>query len=64
MTHRDEEAKIVFIAEEFPSRCELCRKVAETRPYGPFGEEVCFECGMKNEEAAKKQFGKLFEEGT
>lgn len=32
-------------------KCELCGKVAETRPYGPKGEEVCFECGMKDEAA-------------
>ena len=30
--------------------------LAETRPYGPNGEEVCFKCGMKNEAAAKRQF--------
>ena len=40
-----------------PSRkCELCGKIAETRPYGPRGEEVCFECGMRDEEASKRQF--------
>lgn len=39
-----------------PSRCELCKAVAETRPYGPSGEEVCFECGMKDEPAAERAF--------
>lgn len=39
-----------------PSRCELCGTVAETRPYGPSSEEVCFACGMKDEEAAKAAF--------
>lgn len=28
--------------------CFLCGKIAETRPYGPNGEEVCFECGMND----------------
>lgn len=42
-----------------PQRCDLCGKKAETRPYGPRGEEVCFDCGMKNEEAAKRQFKRL-----
>lgn len=45
-----------FIARTQNRQCELCGKVAETRPYGPKGEEVCFECGMKDEEAAKWQF--------
>lgn len=36
--------------------CELCGKVAELRPYGPNDENVCFECGMKDEEAAKRKF--------
>lgn len=36
--------------------CELCGKTDETRPYGPKGEEVCFDCGMKDEAAAKRGF--------
>lgn len=44
-----------FIAEESPQRCELCGVIDETRPYGPNGEEVCFDCGMKDEENAKKR---------
>jgi len=46
-----------------PGRCELCGAVKETRPYGPNGEEVCFPCGMKDEEAAKRQFNKLHGKG-
>lgn len=45
-----------FIAVEAPQKCELCGKVEETRPYGPNGERVCFECGMKDEAAAKRGF--------
>lgn len=44
-----------FIAEEAPQRCELCGVIKETRPYGPNGEEVCFECGMKDEGTTKKR---------
>ncbi len=43
----------------FHESCELCGKVSELRPYGPNGEEVCFECGMKDESAAKKGFRRL-----
>lgn len=38
------------------NKCELCGEYRELRPYGPNGENVCFTCGMKDEEAAKKQF--------
>jgi len=49
-----------FIAEDkFHETCELCGRVAELRPYGPNGEEVCFQCGMKDEEAAKRGMRKL-----
>jgi len=41
------------------SQCQLCGKKEELRPYGPNGEFVCFECGMKDEEAAKRQFTNL-----
>jgi hypothetical protein len=37
-------------------RCDLCGEVEETRPYGPNGENVCFDCGMKDEEAMKRGF--------
>lgn len=47
-----------YIAVEKPQQCDFCGKIAELRPYGPKGECVCFECGMKNEEAAHKQFVK------
>lgn len=43
-----------FISKEPKRKCELCGKKAETRLYGPKGENVCFEYGMKDEEAAKR----------
>lgn len=51
-------ADTIFTFQEKPKKCDLCGKVEETRPYGPNGENVCFDCGMKDEESAKKQFGK------
>ncbi len=44
-----------------PQRCELCSTIAETRPYGPNGEQVCFSCGMKDQAAAKRGFRRLIE---
>lgn len=38
-----------------PSKCRLCGEVAELRPYGPRGENVCFQCGMRDEAATKRQ---------
>lgn len=44
-----------YIKEESPQRCELCGVIDETRPYGPNGEEICFDCGMKDEETTRKK---------
>lgn len=49
------------IEKEVRGFCELCGEHAETRPYGPKGEEVCFACGMKDEAAARRGFEKLVE---
>lgn len=49
---------ILIIQEENPQQCDLCGKIEELRPYGPKGECVCFECGMKDPEAMEKQFEK------
>lgn len=49
---------ILIIEEQDPEKCEMCGKEAELRPYGPNGENACFECCMQDEEAAKKQFEK------
>lgn len=48
----------LILEPEPPRECELCHEVAETRPYGPNGENVCFPCGMKDEAAAKRQMHK------
>lgn len=47
-----------FIAEEPIAACEMCGTIDELRPYGPNGERICFECGMKDEETTRKQFAK------
>lgn len=59
MTHRTAEGKLVFCSEG-QKVCEFCKKVADTRPYGPKGETVCFECAMKDSKAAEEQFKKLY----
>lgn len=47
---------IISVEEE--RVCELCGVIAETRPYGPNGERVCFKCGMKDEDSVKRGFNK------
>jgi hypothetical protein len=51
-------AGIPVIFVEPDGKCELCGKIAETRPYGPSGERVCFECGMKDEKAVERGINK------
>ncbi len=38
--------------------CELCDKVAELRPYGPKGERICWECGLKDPVSRDRQMAK------
>lgn len=44
-----------IIAQEHDQVCELCGKIDECRPYGPNDEQVCFDCGMKDEETMHKK---------
>jgi hypothetical protein len=45
-----------FIADEKPQQCELCKRAEECRPYGPNGEQVCFECASKDPVAMDRGF--------
>jgi hypothetical protein len=40
-------------------KCELCGKMAETRPYGPRGEEICWDCGQKDPAATNRQMKRV-----
>lgn len=52
---------IIILAVEPDGKCELCGKVDELRPYGPNGERICFDCGMKYERTTTIQMRiKLF----
>ncbi len=44
---------IVIIAVEKPRKCQICGTIEECRPYGPNGEDVCFDCCMKNRELSR-----------
>lgn len=45
------------IAQEPDQACEMCGKIDECRPYGPNGEQICFECATIkcDEEQVKKR---------
>lgn len=45
-----------LIYEEKHQQCDLCGEIRELRPYGPNGEAVCFDCGMKDEISASRKF--------
>ena len=50
-----------YIAKRSDARCEQCK---ELRPYGSYGENICFDCAMKDEDTAKKRFRQhVFGEG-
>ena len=38
--------------------CALCLSHAETRPYGPNGQEICFKCSMKDIATTERQMGR------
>lgn len=49
--------------ESAPRKCEYCGKIAELRPYGKDGANICFECGMKpeNKDTTEKMINDLFD---
>jgi hypothetical protein len=50
---------LTIISAEEDDVCELCGAVAETRPYGPNGERICYDCAMKNKATTEKMMGKF-----
>jgi uncharacterized paraquat-inducible protein A len=46
----------LVIEPEKPQQCDLCGAIAELRPYGPNGEAICFDCGMKNRETTDRAY--------
>jgi hypothetical protein len=50
---------IAVIEEEPDKTCELCGTVTDCRPYGPRGEQICFDCAMKNPEQTRRQMERV-----
>lgn len=52
----------VVLAPESDKVCELCGTTAETRPYGPNGERICYPCAMKDPDTTERMFNKFISE--
>ena len=57
MTIGDKE--IIVIEAESEQICSYCGEMHECRPYGVGGAQICFGCGMKDEETTDKEFDKF-----
>ena len=44
-----------FTCAESPQECKLCGKIAECRPYGKNGEEICVKCAKKDVKGTEKR---------
>lgn len=45
----------LIVGETRPGNCSQCGKHDDLRPYGPAGSLICFDCGMKDEEACRQR---------
>lgn len=48
----------------FDGKCELCGARGELRPYGPNNENICFDCGMRDEATTGKRFAEIIDNQT
>lgn len=50
------------VRREEPGKCELCGRIAETRPYGPNNEEICTRCGVMNWETTQRKIAEAMKD--
>lgn len=50
---------VIVIKKEPDDICDLCGKKDEVRPYGPNGELICYDCGMKNPEVTERMMNRV-----
>lgn len=53
----------IIIESTAPAPCEDCGKVAELRPYGPGGMQICIECALKDPIGTKQRMGQFLDTG-
>jgi hypothetical protein len=52
-----------IIAAELDQMCEMCGKIDECRPYGPNGEQICFDCATtkcEKEQVERRMMNHIF----
>ena len=62
MSHRIKrkgKSDISVICHESARKCELCGKTEECRPHGPRGEQICYDCGMKDPKTTERQMNRV-----
>jgi hypothetical protein len=57
MSHRKNGMAISAVTPK--AKCELCGASAELRPYGPRGENICFQCGMNDKPQTERQMSRV-----
>lgn len=53
------------IAQQLPEVCDMCGSIDECRPYGPKGENICFDCATTKcdpEQVEKRMHNHIFGE--
>ena len=51
--------RVLVIEQTKAAKCDFCGKLDELRPYGPMGENICFDCAMKDKAGTQKRFGQM-----
>lgn len=39
---------VTIIEAEDDKKCQICGAISECRPYGPEGQQICYDCAMKD----------------
>lgn len=47
--------------DAFLGTCEMCGKHDDLRPYGPNNENICYDCGMKDEATSTRKFFEMLD---
>lgn len=50
---------IFYVSPQKEGVCDYCEKVAELRPYGKNGANICYECGMEDAETTQENLNKV-----
>lgn len=50
---------VFYVSPQKEEECECCGKVAELRPYGKNGANICYECGMNDPETTQEMLDQV-----